>query len=528
MFLPLLVWGAKSVVVFPFENNTKNPGMEWMGESFVETLNDQFAASLLQPIGMEQRNNAYDLMGLPFSGDFSLATEIKVGEELDASYIVVGDFYYENQVLSASLQVIDVEQSKLEASFTEKGKLEDLKKIQSHLAWRVLTHFDRSFPYSQDDFVKRLPAVPLSAFENYVRGRRALDRQAQLQYYLKAERILPTYSKAIFQIGKIYFQDKDYSTSQLWLRRIGRTDPHYYEATFFLGLDNYFLKQYDKAAAAFTMLSTEIPLNEVFNNLAIALSHTGSSKAVVDYFQKAISGDPGEPDFYFNLGFYYWQSHDGATAAKYFREALVLNPGDAEASYLLARCLQSANQNEESARYLHQAARLNPKTASWTASSLPPMERIKLNYDAASFRELKAALDDLNEQKYRQMPLAAHVTEHLNRGKRFFEEFDNDDAITEFRHALELNPGLSEARVYLGRVYERQGDFDQAVRELKAALQNRPSADAHVALAHIYFTLDRKAEAEQEIAAALALDPRHTGAIEMQAVLRQNSSTMKK
>lgn len=519
---------SKFIVVFPFENETKNPTMEWIGESFVETLNEQLASPGLSPIGQEQRNAAYDRLGLPADGDFSQATLIKVGEELDADFALVGTYRFEQSEFVAFSELINLDSSRIEFEITETGPLDSLKKIQSRITWRILTHFDPGFPYSQEEFYKHFEEVPLSAFENYVRGKRALDNKSQLRYFLKAEHIDPTYSKAIFQIGKIYFQQKDYATSQLWLRRLTRTDRNFYTATFYLGLDYYFIRNFEAAAEAFSLLVNDLPLNEVFNNLGAALSRMGGSTQVAPNYQKAIDGDRGEPDFYFNLGYYFWKSGNFANAARYLRETLQLNPQDAEAAYLLANSLQAMKQADESSHYFRLASRLNPRSDGWTVSSLPPLERVKLNYDAEAYRDLKATLDSIQEQKLRGRSATERIATHIRRGIEFFDEQENREAIQEFDGALMLDPGLSEAHSYLARILEREGQWEQAVQEWKLVLQITDSVAAHTALAHLYYTLNRPQEARQEAEAALALDPDHREARDMKALLQEKTSATKK
>jgi tetratricopeptide (TPR) repeat protein len=521
-------FAAKSVVVFPFENNTKNPTMEWIGQSFVETLNEQLASPWFRPVSEEQCNALFDRLGLPYDGDFSRATLLKVGEDLDANYAVVGAYRYDQPEFTATVELIDVDTSHIETAFVEKGPLDTLKRIQSRIAWRILAHFDSTFPYNQEDFCKRFEEVPLSAFENYVRGRRAVDSKSQLQYFLRAERIDPAYSRAIFQIGKIYFQQKDYPTSHLWLRRINRNDWHFHEAEFYLGLDYYFMKNFDKAAVAFNTLLSELPLNEVFNNLAAALSRSGGSTQVVRTYQKAIEGDPGEGDFYFNLGYYFWKSGDFASATRYLRESLQLNSQDAEAAYLLANALQTLKQADESSHYFLLASRLNPKAISWTVASLPPLERVKLNFDALAFRDLKATLDSLQEQKLKKRPRAEQISEHLKSGVEYFDESNNSEAMREFERALALDSNSSQAHSYLGRIHEREGELEEAIKEWKLALQSANSAMAHSALAHLYYTLNRPKEAREEVEAALALDPGNHEAMEMRALLQEKPATERK
>ncbi len=519
---------SKTIVVFPFENQTKNPSMEWIGDSFVETLNDQLASPNFSPFSWEQRNAAYDLMGLPYDGNFSHATFFKVGEELDANFAVIGNFHLENGDLVATARLINLDHLQVEATFSERGPLDTLKRIQSHLAWRILTHFDSTFPLSWEDFYRQSDDVPLSAFENYVRGRRALDSKSQLQFFLKAERLDTNYSKAIFQIGKIYYQQKDYATSQLWLRRLNKGERHFYEASFYLGLDDYFLNNYEKSAGYFADLSQHIPLNEVFNNLGAAFSREGHLREAASSYFKAVQGDPSDADFNFNLGYTYWKSNDYASAARYLREAAKLDSTDAEAFYLLSQVLDALKQDSESAKYLQTATRLNPKVASWKTGALPPLDRVKGNYDAEAFRQLKDTLDNLQEQKRKNRPPGETATGHLSRGLEFYRGEQIREAMREFEETVRIDPRSSDAYYYLGLCQEREGRFEDAIRQFKAAIQLRDELKPHLALAHLYYTLDRRADARGEVAAALALDPNNPEAREMQALLQQAVSSSKK
>jgi tetratricopeptide (TPR) repeat protein len=85
-----------------------------------------------------------------------------------------------------------------------------------------------------------------------------------------------------------------------------------------------------------------------------------------------------------------------------------------------------------------------------------------------------------------------------------------DDAITEYRRALELNPKLRGARRSLADLYRAQGKGEEALalyREDLAASSTDKTARAGMVLS--LFDLGRREEAERELDAALKDDPRN-------------------
>src|SRR6185437_17093290 len=96
---------------------------------------------------------------------------------------------------------------------------------------------------------------------------------------------------------------------------------------------------FDGAIDQFRMVSGEIPLNEVFNNLGAALSRR-NDPAATDNFKKALDGDESDPDYWFNLGYSLWRQGKFTVAANDFRAALDRAPSDQEATTMLGRCLK--------------------------------------------------------------------------------------------------------------------------------------------------------------------------------------------
>ena len=207
---------------------------------------------------------------------------------------------------------------------------------------------DTTFPLSLNAFLERFPVIPNVALENYVRGLIESDRAKQIRFFRQADKEYANYSKAIYQVGRLYHQERDYPTSTLWLQRLLKLEGDMPEASFLIGLNHLYLKNYDKAASEFDRLSRIIPASEIYTNLAIALSLNGSKEAAGEAFEKAVAGDPSEADYDFNLAYHQWKTGDFAGALKNLSTFTERNDSDAEVQYLLAKCYRAIGKVEES------------------------------------------------------------------------------------------------------------------------------------------------------------------------------------
>src|SRR5437879_9299268 len=81
-----------TIVVVPFENTSKAPGIDWIGEAFSEVLGQRMAAAQLFVIRREDRLYAFDRLWIPANVRPSRATLYRVAEEMDVDHLVTGNF----------------------------------------------------------------------------------------------------------------------------------------------------------------------------------------------------------------------------------------------------------------------------------------------------------------------------------------------------------------------------------------------------------------------------------------------------
>lgn len=372
---------ADATLVLPSFNESPSSNLDWIGESVAHTIAEALTSRGLYVVEREDREEAYRRLAIRPQAHLTRASVIKVGEALDASEVIYGAFTVSpppqpgpasRGVLRLTAFVLDMRRMRRGEELAESGPLEDLAQLQARLAWRVLQAVAPESTPPIDEFLsERLPAR-LDAMENYTRGLLASTSEQKQRYFNEAIRLDERFLGPRFELGKLYWDRKEYKLAADWLTRVPPGAPRYFEANFRLGLCRYYLGDFAGAQTAFERVAESVPLNEVFNNLGAAQSRRNLPEAL-ESFRKALEGDESDPDYHFNVGYELWKRKEFAPAADSFRAALERNPEDAAATELLGKCLQGSE----------------PRPGDAQSKGLA---RLKLNYEEGAYRQLKAAL----------------------------------------------------------------------------------------------------------------------------------------
>src|SRR5579859_7836953 len=149
---------ARTILVFPFTNQSNRADLNWISEGFAVILSSRLASADRYVLGREERNAAYAQLELPPESPLSLASEYKVAEILGVDWAVVGSFKVEGNRLTARARLLEAHSLKLSSDLETTGELSDLVELQTQLAWRLLAAHDPNFVVGQeDDFRRRFP-----------------------------------------------------------------------------------------------------------------------------------------------------------------------------------------------------------------------------------------------------------------------------------------------------------------------------------------------------------------------------------
>ena len=472
---------TQTVLVFPFSNSSHLPGLEWMSEAFPEILSQRLDTTSLYVISREDRQYAFDRMGIPVNLHASRATLYRIATQLDADFILLGSYSYDGQALTARAQVLDMKLLRLLPEQVESGPLNQIMSIQTALAWDVLRQMRPKFSEPKQQFLQRAPAVRLDAFENFIRGVLAATTADKVRYLKSAMAIDSNYPQASLLLGKTYFAGHDYEQAAATLAKFPADDPAFAQASFYLGLSEFHLGHFDKASAAFKATAERVPLTEVLNNIGAAESRRGRRTAA-DYFQKAVKADPSDPDYHFNLGVALYRAGDAPAAQRQLNETLRLRPGDPEA------------------RQFGEAIVASPAPA-------VPLSRIKQNYDESSYRQLALELQNAIEESIGKAKPAAQASLHLERARELLASGAAVQAESQFRASLAQDPGNPDALAGLAHALLLENNFAEARKQAQAAVAVEPSSEAYLVLSRAALHDRDRAAANQNLQKALALGP---------------------
>ena len=489
--------GGQTIAVIPFENQSKAPGLEWIGESFPELLQGRLTSSSLYALTRADRIRAYERLGIPSDVHPSRATVYRMAEQMDVDYVLLGSYSFDGRTFSTAARLLDMRQDRLWPEVREAGPLVELIDIQTALAWDVLHQLYPGLATTRQTYVASTPAVRLDAFENYVRGVIASTEAERIRRFGEAVRLNPAYSQALLQLGEAYYRERQYDQAVTWLGRVAQDVPEAREANFYLGLAAYYQGVYERAESAFGFVAARLPLAEVYNNLGVVNSRRGK-KGAAEFFQKAVDADPNDADYRFNLGVALYRAGDLGGAGRQLREALALRPSDAEAKSLLDSIAGHA---------------ISRAQGDSLAKGKTPLERIRINYEESSFRQLVLKLDAAAEQHLAKDDPRVHARFHADRGHELLAQGFVAEAEREFRESVTLDPTNADAHAGLARVLEANQDAAGARSEAEAALRLRQFAEPLLVLARLDLRDNRSETAAENVDWALRLEPSNVQAL---------------
>ncbi|MGC2661568.1 MAG: tetratricopeptide repeat protein [Bryobacteraceae bacterium] len=264
-------------------------------------------------------------------------------------------------------------------------------------------------------------------------------------------------------------------------------------------------------------------------NLGILYARTNRIDKAIAEYQHALHLSPGDEAILLNLGIVYLKEEAHSQAAPYFHRVLVIDPRNQQARQLLDVCLLYTGQVAPALVDLKSLAQDNPHDQqilfllgfaylkngdSKTAQALfnrmfeaaePARAQFllgKASYDAALFSQAEESF----LQVLRLDPTFPGA--HLELGKVYISERRTDDAIKQLKEALNESNSKEEASYFLGSLLVRENQYAQGIPYLEEAVRLKPdSFGVYLYLGKAQMHLGRPAEAVKLLQKAVALNP---------------------
>ncbi len=501
--------GGRMVLVLPFENHSGNATLNWIGNSFPDTLDRRLNSAGFLTISHDDRVYALTHLGLP--GDFrpSRATTIRIAQQLDANYVVIGSFAVTNGQIAIQSQVLSIDQLRLSPAVTETDPLAHLYDAENAIAWKVARVIDPGLNVAEQTFLAAGDAaVPLPAFEDYIRGINAPSPAEAIARLRTAVAAARTYPAALLALGKQQYLNRDYDAAATTLARVPASDPQALEANFYLGLARFNSANYPGAAVAFEFVASRLPLPEVVNDEGVALARQG--KDAVAYFERASVADPSDEDYHYNLAIALYRRGDIGTALQQADACLKLKPNDPEAGSLRAHLALAP-----------AGSRLDPN------GSFVPVERIRRNWSETGFRQAAFQLDQLRAARMATLPPEQRANEYTTLGRDYLGQGLLPQAEQQFQSAIAADPNSAAAHAGLAEIRERSGNATEARAEAQRSLNSQPNVPALLVLARLDLAQNHLPAAADDVSRALRLEPANAAAVAMRQSLQQRGQTVR-
>src|SRR5215472_4523977 len=526
-------------LVFPFENGGASPRLDWIGEGLEELTIQKLSAAGLQVYSHDSRLDEMDRDGFPANPKLSRATMLHIAQEMDADFVIFGNFGSDGNALTVNARVLRVNPVALLPTAQETGPMNGLMDLHTRLMWRLLSTTDRAFPLSLNEFSKLQRPLELGAFEHYIRGLLANDDEARIRDLREAARLEPDWPEPAFALGEVYFARNDCSSALTWFARVPPTHERSVEAIFDSGVCDLRLNLPEKAERVFSALQESVKqgaasgaeLPEVLNNLALARVRQGNADQALTPLGRARDLDPDEDDYPFNLGLLALQGKDYAMAANHFRDAMEREPDNPEDRAFLIYSLEKAGEKIEAGEERGTALEaLGPNglpalKIDAKPDALVKYQRISNELDTSILHLAMAGSGTPSGPPAQPATPADAAVLHIRQGRQELSTGRLDSAEKEFRTALLSDPNNAFAHRELADIYRRRGKLDDAVKELQISLAARDSAAVRVTLARIYLEQKKPDLARAEVEKAVKIAPNYTEAQQLLEHLQNTKPT---
>ncbi len=416
------------VAVFPFQNISKSPKYNWLGNGFCESLNTDIgdASDTITVTERAELIAAMKAQGfrLPDLADETKA--LQIAKHLGVQKMVMGSYDVTIPDVKVSAKVIDVASGQADSKnlYSAAGKfgMNNIFAMYGQIARKALVSFGQKVNEEETGATNKA-TVNIDAYEPYI--------------------------KAVVQFTESS-TDKDYQEAIDLFQKAIAVDSNYAFA-------------YAGAAKAYAKMGRLQDINFKTEE------KTNSYKMATKYGQRAVKLDKNLGTAWVSLALIYRETKERDKLVEAARRAIQIKPSQYDAYDILADAFTKKffpdNANIDSAiANRKRAVDIEPKfAAGFRGLGNDYLE--KGDYKNAELAYKKAI--DLNPK---------HAGSHDFLGQVYFNKGDFDNAKKEFLEALSLDKKSAFAASHLGDVYSLEGNYKEAIEMYREALQSNPNA----------------------------------------------------
>jgi tetratricopeptide (TPR) repeat protein len=235
-----------------------------------------------------------------------------------------------------------------------------------------------------------------------------------------------------------------------------------------------------------------------YANLGVIQMRRKQWTQALEMLHKAEKLAPDMAGIRLNIGLVYYRQKNFSAAIKPFESVVQQMPGSYQARYLLGFCYFFND------RWADTVTTLEPLWEHVSASD-------QLNYLYVLGRAAENAKNSaLEEKAYARMAEIGQGKPEFRMimGKAHLNRGEYDDAVRELKAAAQADPKLPLVHYYLGMAFVRKQDYERARSEFQKDLTFEPDAAfTYEQLGKVESTLQNEADAAKDFGRAVKLDP---------------------
>jgi len=387
----------KSIAVLPLNYLSEDPSKKYINDGILDAITGHL--STIEGLRVMPRTSVEQYRG-------TTKTAKEIGQELDVSYLIEGNFLIVDDKVSITIQLV-VAKDEDHIYYNEyKRDYKDIIAVQSEVAKTIAGEIEVAITPEERDRIEKVPTKNQEAYDAYLKGRDAFfrfymnrnsaDLESSIQLFEEAIESDSTFAdpyawmgRAIeYQIGQKIFIDYDENTiislcnkalaldpnlaDGYWIRgryyrNIGEfqraiedltkaveINPNNVLAYRYLGSTYFLNRNYVHALENFKeaeKLERGNELTQLYSDMGQLYTSIGEFKDAEKYYKESISLQPNFIEGYRNLIWAYIRQGKFETAHNYAEKLLSLYPDNMDSYSMMAETLLNMRRYDEAEVY---------------------------------------------------------------------------------------------------------------------------------------------------------------------------------
>ena len=513
--MPAFGQQERNVGILPFHNT--NGSDSWIGKGIEEYLYDKLnGISSLSVYERETLERILVRSKISSAKDVDTKTAFSVGKSTGIEVLFGGDFAQSGDNLTINFRII--------STYTGAPILETiLDGSTSNLFTNLSTGIRKGMEIMQlpllageEQWLSSKPTNSIKAFEYYCDAYLEIDRKTPVEavtgMFQRALMEDPNFLDAQYNLGVIYYNSRWYDKAQQQFDEIIQKNPRYYKAHFGKGVIAYLQKNNTLASQYFNKtLQLNPDFDRCYYYLGTVYTKSDSLKKGIQILEQSIEMNPNYAPAHYQLGVAEMERGWFKRAISALTKATQLDPEFYLANNKLGEAYYAINYFEEAIIEFRKAIKMrssfatayfNLGNAIYRRGALAEIvdafwSLLEVQYGQVSSAEpdlatpiqglegLRARSREVGDEKTIQRQMVGAYRTALSFDKRFYEASYNlaltyenlsmpDSSEYYYKLAIDQKPDLAQAHMRLGKLYESQKKYRQALIEFKEVVRHEP------------------------------------------------------